>query len=204
MTDHASDRDEDHAARAAGPAYVYKPALMGAVWELELAPEGLAWRYGRHSGVVRYERISRVRLSFRPVTMQAYRFLAEIWSPDAPKIPVASTTWRSMTDQSRQDDAYNAFVAELHRRIAGAGGGARLTAGMNPILFWMGVVVFAGASAGLAVLTLRALQIGEPVGAALVAGFFVLFAWNVGNFFRRNRPGEYRPDALPAAALPRR
>jgi hypothetical protein len=201
VADMDSDSETGEAPR--GPRYAYKPALMGAFWELELKPEGLAWSYGRHSGVAAYGRIARVRLSFRPMTMQSYRFLAEIWSPDAPKIPIASTTWRSMTDQARQDGDYNAFLAELHRRIAAAGGTPRLTAGMNPVLFWIGTAVFVGASLGLAALTVRALQVGEMAGAAMVAGFFALFVWNVGNFFRRNRPGTYRADALPEAALPR-
>jgi hypothetical protein len=31
----------------------------------------------------------------------------------------------------------------------------------------------------------------------------VLFLWQSGNFFRRNRPGLYRPEALPAELLPK-
>ena len=38
--------------------------------------------------------------------------------------------------------------------------------------------------------------------AALVGAFFALFAWQSGAFFRRNRPGRYRPDAVPADLVP--
>ena len=38
---------------------------------------------------------------------------------------------------------------------------------------------------------------------AVVAIFFLLFAFQVGTFFYRNRPGRYRPDAIPSSVLPR-
>ena len=40
--------------------------------------------------------------------------------------------------------------------------------------------------------------------AAFVGAFMLLFLWQGGNFFRRNRPGFYRPEALPAELLPKR
>jgi len=33
-------------------------------------------------------------------------------------------------------------------------------------------------------------------------GFFALFAWQSGTYFRRNRPGRYRPDGLPRDLVP--
>jgi hypothetical protein len=39
--------------------------------------------------------------------------------------------------------------------------------------------------------------------AAIVAAFLAFYLWQAGNFFRRNRPGTYRPDALPADVMPR-
>ena len=115
--DHAGHADET----SAWPYYVYKATLIGAPWEFELRPEGLFWRYGRYSGLVPYDTITRVRLSYRPVTTQTHRFIAEIWAPGAPKLLVASSSWRSITTQDRQDGAYNAFIGELHRRMAEAG-----------------------------------------------------------------------------------
>ena len=37
----------------------------------------------------------------------------------------------------------------------------------------------------------------------LAMPFLALFAWQLGTFFRRNRPGTYGPDALPPEVLPR-
>ena len=52
-------------------------------------------------------------------------------------------------------------------------------------------------------LIVRALQSDAKGGAAFIAGFLVLFLWQGGNFFRRNRPGLYRPEALPAELMPK-
>jgi len=184
------------------PAYTYKPSLMGAAWEFRLGPDALEWHVGRHQGRVPYGRIARVRLSYRPVTMQTRRFVAEIWPAGGPKLTIASTTWRSMVEQTAQDQAYGAFIRALHLRIAGAGTQASFETGLPPVLYWPGLVVFAGAALALAALTVRALQIGELAGAAFVGGFFALFVWQSGNYFRRNRPRRYRADELPRDLVP--
>jgi hypothetical protein len=184
-------------------AYVYKPALMGAPWELALRPDALAWRSGRHEGRIPYASITHVRLSFRPVTMQTRRFLTEIWSPGSgPKLTIASTSWVSMLEQAPQDAAYGAFVRALHRRIAAAGAGTAFVAGSPALVYWSGLAVFAAVALTLVALTVRALTIGEFAGAALVGGFLALFLWQAGLFFLRNRPGRYRPEALPAQLVP--
>src|SRR4051794_15439357 len=103
------------------PVYVHKPSLMGAAWELRLRPDVLEWRAGRHQGQVAYGRIARIRLSYRPVTMAPRRFVTEIWPLEGARLSIASTTWRSMVEQERQDHAYGAFIRELNRRTALAG-----------------------------------------------------------------------------------
>lgn len=187
---------------AADPVYIHKPSLMGAPWELRLRPEALEWRTGRHEGRIPYARVTRVRLSFRPVTMQTRRFLAEVWSAGGPRLSIASTSWRSMVEQAAQDQAYGAFMRELHRRIAAAGVTPAYDRGSPALLYWPGLAVFVGVVAGFAVLIVQALDIGAYGGAAVVGAFFALFAWQGGTYFRRNRPGRYRPDALPADLVP--
>lgn len=198
MPDDATRRSDP----AADPVYIHKPSLMGAPWELRLRPEALEWRTGRHEGRIAYARVTRVRLSFRPVTMQTRRFLAEVWSAGGPRLSIASTSWRSMVEQAAQDQAYGAFMRELHRRIAAAGAAPAFDRGSPALLYWPGLAVFVGVVAGFAVLIVQALDIGAYGGAAVVGAFFALFAWQGGTYFRRNRPGRYRPDALPADLVP--
>jgi hypothetical protein len=184
------------------PVYRYKPSLMGAPWELRLQPDGLAWQVGRQEGRIPYGRIRRVRLSFRPVTTQTRRFVTEIWPVDGPRLTIASTSWRSLVEQGAQDDAYGAFIAELHRRLVAAGAQPAFESGTPPLLYWPGLAIFVIGTLGLAALTVRALMVEAYAGAAFVAAFLGLFLWQSGNYFWCNRPGTYRPDALPKQLVP--
>lgn len=187
---------------ATAPVYSYKPSVMGAAFEFRLAEDALEWRKGRHTGRTPYDRIRRIRLSFRPATMQNYRFLAEVWPADAPKLSIASSSWRSMWEQERLDDDYRAFVVELNRRVAAAGGTPLLQTGSPPILYWLGVVILTVAALTFAAMIVRALQTQVWGGAAFIAAFLAFALWQMGNFFRRNRPGTYRADAVPPQVLP--
>ena len=194
--------EDSGSTASADPVYHYKPSLAGAAWEFHLRPDALEWRTGWRDGRVPYGRIKRVRLTYRPATMQSWRFLTEIWPSDGPKLLIVSTSWRGLLEQAAQDTDYGAFVRELHRRIAGAGSPAAFDAGSPAIFYWPGAVVFLGVALALAALTVRALQIGPLAGAAVVGGFLALFLWQSGNYFWRNRPGRYRPEAVPDHLVP--
>ncbi len=185
------------------PRYAYKPSLMGAPWSFQLAPDALVWSLGSMSGRIPYASIHRIRLGFRPVTMQSYRFIAEIWSERAPKIPVSSASWKSMVEQERQDAAYTAFITDLHERIAKAHGTPRLDAGSIPFLYWPGLLIFIGISLATAALIARALQQGESTASLFLLGFFMLLLWQLGSFFKRNLPRRYTLDQIPPDVLPK-
>ncbi len=199
-----SDSIADKAGAGRGDlSYSFKAGLIGAPWELGLTRDGLAWQVGSLSGIAPYRGIRRVRLSFRPATLQQHRFLMEIWSAGAPKLKVISTSWRSLTDQARQDTEYRAFVTELHRRLHASGTRAEFSAGAPFVIYCIGVVVFAGLLFAFGGLVWRTLQLHEWAGASIIAGLFALLMWQLGNYFYRNRPQTYRPDAVPEQVLPR-
>jgi hypothetical protein len=193
---------------APGPAgegtlvYSYRPSLLGAPWEFTLSGETLAFRVGHKAGQVDLRKISRVRLSFRPIAMQSQRFLAEIWADGAPKLEICSSSWKSMIEQERLDGPYATFIAELHQRLAQAGVPARYERGSNRLFYWPGLAIFAGLSFVLGALTAIELRAQSWDAAAIVAAFLLFSLWQAGNFFRRNRPGLYRAGALPAAVIP--
>jgi hypothetical protein len=200
----ASDRmewqtDEDDA----GPTYAFKPSVVGGWCSFTLKPDGLHWQIGARSGRVRYERIRAVRLSFRPVTMQSRRFVTEIWSTDNPKIQIVSVSWRSVVEQVRQDGPYSEFVTELHRRLAACGSAAQFTTGLPAISYWFGVLTFVAVLVAMAVVMLRTARLEQWSASAIVAAIFAVFALQIGNYFRRNKPSRYRPDAIPREVLPK-
>lgn len=198
MNDGRSDPDGDDTLE-----YAYRPSLLGAPWEFCLRGQSLEWRSGRKSGRVALRDIHRVRLSFRPITMQTQRFLTEIWATGAPKLEICSSSWKSMVEQERLDRPYAAFVMELHRRLIWTGHALRYEQGSAPVLYWPGLIVFAGIALSLAALTARGLQAQAWRGTAFVVAFLLLFLWQAGNYFRRNRPGVYTPQALPMDLMPR-
>jgi hypothetical protein len=196
-----SQKADENAAQAV-PSYTYRPSLMGAPFAFHLTESGLAFESGRRSGVVPYGAIDRVRLSFKPSSMQSQRYLAEIRAAGSPKLTIISSSWKGLMVQERQDKDYSAFIVELHLRLHAAGSAASFERGSVPLLYWPGLAAFVGVGLGLALLVVRALQVDAKAGAAFIGGFLVLFLWQGGNFFRRNRPGRYRPDAPPADLLP--
>jgi hypothetical protein len=185
------------------PTYAFKPSVIGGWCTFTLKPDGLHWQIGARSGRVRYERIRAVRLSFRPVTMQSRRFVTEIWSTDNPKIQIVSVSWRSVVEQVRQDDAYSAFVTELHRRLDECESPGEFRTGLPAISYWFGVFTFVAVLVAMAVVTVRTLRLEQWSASAIVAAIFVVFAVQIGNYFRRNRPQRYRPDAIPGEVLPK-
>lgn len=184
-------------------SYTFRPSLMGAPWAFHLTSDGVTWESGRRSGHVLYRDIRRVRLSYKPVSMQTQRYLTEIWAQGAPKLQLVSSSWKSMVEQERLDKAYRAFVAELHRHLIDSAMPVRFEQGRSAIAYWPGLAIFAGVVFGLLFMIFRALQIDAWAGAVFIAAFLGLLLWHGVNFFRRNKPGVYRADALPELLLPK-
>jgi hypothetical protein len=184
------------------PFYSYKARLAAPAMSLWLRPQGLEWESGRRSGLIRYDRIRRVRLSYRPATMQTHRFIAEIWSSGAPKLQVVSTSWQGITMLARQDAPYTAFITELHWRIAATTAKPRLDCGMAMPIYALGVAVIAATLVAFVMLTVKIFVIGDWRAVAVMAALFAVFAWQFGNSFARNRPAPYRLDAIPPRVLP--
>jgi hypothetical protein len=176
---------------------------MGAPRAFALLDDAIEWRRGTASGRIPYAQVRYVRMAYRPVSMQSQRFLTEIWAEGGVKMTIVSTSARGMMEQERLDGPYTAFIVELHRRVAHAGGRTQFVQGFNPLLYWAGVVMFAAAGLGLAGLTARAAQASLWLPAAFIAAFFAFFLWQGGNYFSRNRPRAYSPDSLPEGVMPK-
>ena len=183
-------------------SYSYRPSLLGAQWTLALMPDGLAFSAGTRQGRVRYADVARIRMAYRPTSMQTSRFVTEIWAGDAPPLRAVSTTWKSMVEQQRLDADYTRFVTALHARVAAAGAAVACERGRPALIYWPGLAVFIAVSLGLAALIVRTLQANAILPALLVGAFFALFVWQGGTFFSRNRPGRYPVGEPPRDLLP--
>jgi len=182
--------------------YAYKASLIGAAHQFELTDDGLGWRLAGRSGLWPYADISAIRLSYRPVSMQARRFRADVYRAGGGRMPIVSTSWQSAALMAPQDADYRAFITALHARMATAGSGAVLTGGLGPKTYAACLALLALVILAMAGLLLRAMAVGEYAGVLFLVGFAALFGWQVGGFVRRNRPLVYSFDHLPQALLP--
>ncbi|MCP3445555.1 hypothetical protein [Bradyrhizobium sp. CCGUVB14] len=183
-------------------SYAYKASLIGSAHRFELTDEGLSWHIAGRSGVWRYDEISAIRLSFRPVSMQQHRFRADVCRTSGGRIAILSTSWQTAALMAPQDRGFRDFLVELHARMANAGSHAALTAGLGRKTYAAVLAFLAVLAVAMAGLLIRALMIGEVAGLLFILGFAALFAWQVGGFVRRNQPRSYSFDRLPAGLLP--
>ncbi|WGD55478.1 hypothetical protein QA641_17295 [Bradyrhizobium sp. CB1650] len=190
------------AQAASATRYAYKASLIGSAHRFELTEEGLSWHVGGRSGLWRYDEISAIALSFRPVSMQQHRFRADVSGAGGGRIAILSTSWQSAALMAPQDNGYRDFIVELHARMAKAGSRAVLTAGLGHKTYAVALALLAVLAVAMAGLLIRALMVGEFAGALFVVGFAALFTWQIGGFVRRNRPRRYAFEHLPKALLP--
>jgi hypothetical protein len=183
-------------------AYAFKASLIGAAHRFELTEEGLWWRIAGKSGVWPYADIAAIRLSYRPVSMQARRFRADIDHIDGGRMRILSTTWQTAALMAPQDNGYRAFITELHGRMAQAGSRAALIGGLRPSVHAAAIMLLALVAIAIAGLLLRSIATGEWAGGLFLIGFAALFTWQIGGFVRRNRPRAYTFDHLPKTLLP--
>lgn len=185
-----------------GTHYVFKPSLVGSAWQFDLTDQGLSWQVKGKHGLWPLDKIAAIRLSYRPVSMQSRRFRADIEDTRGERVSIYSTTWHTVALMSPQDDGYRAFILELHRRLAAINSKAVLVVGINPAIYWAGLVMTALVGAAMLGLMIRAMMMGQYGGVLFLAGFAALFGWQIGGFMRRNQPRGYRFEALPKDVLP--
>jgi hypothetical protein len=195
-----NDATEDEGGRTI--SYAYKASLISSAQLFELTDAGLSWRVGSRSGVWPYADIASIRLSYRPMSLQARRFRADIKKAGGGRIAILSTTWQTVSLMTPQDQGYRAFIAELHQRMKAAGSRASLTGGIGTVSYAMAVVMLALLAIAMVGLLLRALATSEFTGALFLVAIAIWFAWTIGGFITRNRPRKYTFDNLPETLLP--
>jgi hypothetical protein len=185
-----------------GHKYAYKASLIGSAHQFELTEQGLSWRIAGRSGLWPYEDIASVRLSYRPVSMQARRFRADLGKSDGGWLAIFSTSWQTSALMAPQDNDYRAFIVALHDRMAKVGSRASLSGGLHPRIYAAALVCVTLLAVAMTGLLFRSIATGEWGGALFLVGFAALFAWQVGGFITRNRPLAYTYDDVPKALLP--
>jgi hypothetical protein len=176
--------------------------MIGSGNSYRLGPHSLEWNIGGYAGQVAYPMIAMIRLGFRPSNFGGRRFVAEIWPRSGAKIEIASSSFKSMVAMEDQGPEFRAFIGELHRRVAAAGGGCRFEAGFAAWRWWPMFAVTVAAAAVLVYVAAMTIASGDRGTTLLIAGFIVLFAWQMWPLVSRNRPERYDPASIPERVLP--
>jgi hypothetical protein len=187
---------------ADGLSYAYRPRMIGSGNSFRLGKHSLEWNMGGYPGQMAYPMISIMRLSYRPSSLGSPRFTAEIWPRSGTKIEIASASYKSPVALEDQGPAFRAFMYELHKRVAASGGNCRFEAGFAAWRWWPMLAISAAAAVGLLFVTLQTIRNGDLPTMALVAGFILLFAWQMWPLVMRNRPERYDPLNIPPRVLP--
>jgi hypothetical protein len=183
-------------------AYQYRPRMLGSDHAFRLTADSLEWNIAGHAGRAAYPMIARVRLGYRPSNLGAPRFIAEIWPRNGPRIEIASTSSRSLVATEDQGPAYRAFVRELHRRIAAAGGECRFESGFAAWRWWPMAAIGVATVIGFAFITVRTIASADLAAAALMLALLGLLGWQTAPLILRNRPQRYEPGRIPDDVLP--
>jgi hypothetical protein len=182
--------------------YAYRPRAIGGAAVFRLAEHSLEWNLGAMVGRVAYPMITMVRLGFRPNNFGARRFIAEIWSSNGSKVEIASSSYRSLVATDDQGPAYRTFIEELHRRIAASGGECRFEAGFAAWRWWPMAAVGIFTAGALLYVAASTIRTADMTGGLLIAGFILLFAWQMTPLILRNFPRRYDPQHIPPDVMP--
>ena len=182
--------------------YAYKPSLAGAACAFRLTEEGLSFQAGFRAAMWRYCDIASVRLTYRPVSMLAHRFRADITNRQGQRLRIVSASWSGIVTLAPQNDAYRAFIQALHAALVRSDARPSFNAGLNPIVFAIGLFMTGLLAVAMLGLLIRAVGIGNYVAALFLAGFAGWYGWHMGGWLLRNKPRAYAPDDIPPDLLP--
>ena len=182
--------------------YIYKPSIAGSPQIFELTGQGLSFQSGFRSAVWGYGDIAQIRLSYRPVSMLAHRFRADIRHRDGKTLTIVSATWAGIVALTPQNDSYRAFIEELHRHLATERSGVVCLAGLRPVVFAIAAAASSLVVIALAGLFVRAVLTGQAIAALFMVGFAGWAGWHIGGLLMRNKPQRYEPDKVPRRLLP--
>jgi hypothetical protein len=182
--------------------YSYKPSVAGSPQTFELTGEGLSWQGGFRSDLWRYGEIARIRLSYRPVSMLAHRFRAELRHKDGRKLTIVSASWAGIVALTPQNEAYRAFIEALHQRLAAGTSNVECLGGLPRVTFAIAAVIFAAVMLAVVALFVRALFSAHFPAALFMLGFGAWSTWYTGGWLMRNKPQRYPPDKVPRELLP--
>jgi hypothetical protein len=194
--------NEDGEPEERALTYAYGPRPAAPAVTFRLSPSTLVVDSGRRVDNVRLSAVEQIRLTYAPRSFGQNAYLTKLTLSDGKSVVFGSVSWKSMVEAERKDEAYRAFLSALLGAVSRANPRARFVAG-KPFAVWLASAVLGvGVLGGLALLVLRALQVGSYGAAAVGAVVGLIGLVQIGPMLLRNRPGVFEPGRPPEALLP--
>jgi hypothetical protein len=168
-----------------------------------LTEDALTWEEdGKPLDGVFFDGIAEIRLAYVPTRAATNRYRAQIIFREGGMAELFNLTYRGIMDFPEQDEAYVAFLRELHRRVAATGQpvlyrqGNSMGAYIGNIFLCLFIVVC------LVAVSFMLVAIGASGLVIVKLGLVLYFIPVLIRYMRRAKPAEYDPAAIPAAVLP--
>jgi hypothetical protein len=183
--------------------YSYRPKVMGRPQRFTLTDKGLEADDGHRVVSLAFGAIRRVRLSYRPSNFLTPRFVCEIAGQNGERFRLSNVTWAGLAGLEVQNAAFSTFVTRLHQALGRLGKDVAYERGDPLWRYGLLLALSALPLCALVVIGIMAVQDGLRGTAVAVAMFLAVLLWPTVLHARLNKPGPYRPDALPQALLPK-
>jgi hypothetical protein len=143
-----------------------------------------------------------MRLSFEPSRFDAKRHRCEITLRDRAKVSIWSTHYVSVGEFEDRAATYSPLVRALVARVGAANPACDFRVGKRPLGYWLRLIFVLTAFSALAYMIML---VGSAAFSGIVIVKLVIIAAFVPllvRYINKNRPGSFKPEAIPEDALP--
>jgi hypothetical protein len=150
----------------------------------------------------RFADIVEMRLSFAPSRFDAKRHRCDIAMRDGTRATIWSTHYVSVGEFEDRAATYSPLVRALVARVGAANPACDFRVGKPPLGYWLRLIFVLMAFSALAYMIML---VGSAAFSGIVIVKLVIIAAFVPllvRYINKNRPGRFRPDAIPDDALP--
>jgi hypothetical protein len=146
--------------------------------------------------------IVEMRLSFEPSRFDAKRHRCEITLRDRAKVSIWSTHYVSVGEFEDRAATYSPLVRALVAHVGAANPACDFRVGKRPLGYWLRLIFVLTAFSALAYMIML---VGSAAFSGIVIVKLVIIAAFVPllvRYINKNRPGRFKPEAIPEDALP--
>jgi hypothetical protein len=168
-----------------------------------LTDDALIWSEdGARIDGVYYDDIAEVRIAYAPTRVARNRYRTQVIFGHGGMVELFNTHYAGFADFEERNEAYAAFVRELHRRLAECNVPVIYRKGSSPAAYAGNLLLTVGSFGAIALAFVLLFNFGIVWIAVAKLAIILFFVPTLIRYLRRSRPETYDPLAIPGDALP--